>query len=44
MTDLQALQAVFWFSIGFYGVALSIGLSDWLVARYHRRHDQTVKK
>lgn len=41
MTDFMALQAVFWFSIGFYGVALSITISDWLVARYYRRLKQT---
>ena len=43
MTDLQALQGIFWFSVGFYGVALSIGLSDWLVQRYHQRLKQTKK-
>jgi len=43
MTDLMALQAVFWFSLGFYGVAWSIKISDWLVARYHRRLKQTDK-
>lgn len=43
MTDFMALQAVFWFSLGFYGVAWSIAISDWLVSRYHRRLNQTDK-
>ena len=44
MTDLMALQAVSWFCVGFYGVGCSIKLSEWLVARYHRRLKQTDKK
>lgn len=42
MTDMIALQAILWFSVGFYGVAWSIAIVDWLVARYHRRLNQTV--
>jgi len=38
MTDFQALQAIFWFMIGFYGVALSIGLLDWIDRRFIRDH------
>lgn len=36
MTDIQALQAIFWFMCGFCGVALSIGLVDWIVGFYSR--------
>ena len=43
MTDTLALQAVLWVSLGFYGVAWSMRIGDWLVARYHRRHNQTDK-
>jgi hypothetical protein len=44
MTATIALQAVFWVSVGFYGVAWTIKISDWLVARYHRRLKQADKK
>jgi len=36
MTDFQALQALFWFGVGFIGTGFSQWMADRMVARYHR--------